>query len=156
MDREQLAPIAKEISEVLKDVEEDAVLDKLDSHEMIEAFRMRSDGESYQEIASELESSIDDIVDMIYRHSRATPEEPMELSRNLQLARLDEAYRAIRPDILAGNLKAVNTMLKIMDRQAKLLGLDADRSITIDKRTTDDVRDMTDEELLAIIHKKNG
>jgi hypothetical protein len=39
--------------------------------------------------------------------------------------RLDAALVAIWPDIEAGDCKAIETMLKIEERRAKLLGLDS-------------------------------
>lgn len=42
----------------------------------------------------------------------------------LELVRLDRALNAIWEQVLAGDHRAITSMLKIMERRAKLLGLD--------------------------------
>ena len=43
----------------------------------------------------------------------------------LELARLDVAQRAIWKKVVKGDLAAIDRLLKIMQRRAKLIGLDA-------------------------------
>lgn len=43
----------------------------------------------------------------------------------LELGRLDTALKAIWDDVRKGDLRAIDRMVKIMERRAKLLGLDA-------------------------------
>jgi hypothetical protein len=51
--------------------------------------------------------------------------EPAEGVRALEIERLDQALVAIWPKIIDGCLFSIKTMLSIMERRAKLLGLDA-------------------------------
>ena len=55
-----------------------------------------------------------------------------ESLRALELARLDELQCALWEQALAGELKAVDRVLKVMERRAKLLGLDAPLAVVTD------------------------
>lgn len=50
----------------------------------------------------------------------------------MELVRLDRALNAIWDRVLEGDLKAIETMLKIEERRARLLGLDAPIPIKVD------------------------
>jgi hypothetical protein len=51
---------------------------------------------------------------------------PVRQYRTLQLMRIREALKAVMPRVRDGNLKAVNEMVRLMEREARLLpGLDA-------------------------------
>jgi hypothetical protein len=50
---------------------------------------------------------------------------PREEYRQLELDRLDEMQNALWSKVLEGDTKAIDTSLRLMDRRAKLLGLDA-------------------------------
>ena len=54
-----------------------------------------------------------------------------------ELARLSAAEEAIWPKIIAGDLLAIDRLLRIMERRAKLLGLDAPKRIDITSRLLD-------------------
>ena len=56
---------------------------------------------------------------------KKTLQEPADELRTLELARLDDMLKAIAPHVSAGNLTAIDRALKIQERRAKLLGLDA-------------------------------
>lgn len=60
-----------------------------------------------------------------------TLREPAEAVRQLELERLDEAQRAIWPRVRAGDLEAIDRLCKLMDRRAKLLGLDAPKQVEV-------------------------
>lgn len=49
----------------------------------------------------------------------------------LEAARLDRMHRAVWPDVCNGKLTAIDRMLAIMERRAKLLGLDKPRKIAV-------------------------
>lgn len=51
--------------------------------------------------------------------------EPTEAVRDLALARLDELLTVAYSKAMAGDLQALQVSLKILERQARLLGLDA-------------------------------
>ena len=50
----------------------------------------------------------------------------------IELTRLDRALNAIWANVLAGDDKAINNLLKIMERRAKLLGMDKISGMTED------------------------
>src|SRR3990172_3254035 len=51
----------------------------------------------------------------------------------IELTRLDRALNAIWANVLAGDDKAINNLLKIMERRAKLLGMDKISGMTEDE-----------------------
>lgn len=52
----------------------------------------------------------------------------------MQLLRLDEAYRLVREEMARGNLQSVFAMARLMEREAKLLGLDAAEKRVVEHR----------------------
>lgn len=56
---------------------------------------------------------------------RTLVETGAEEARQQELDRLDRLQRAVWPNALQGDLAAVNSVLRIMDRRARYLGLDA-------------------------------
>jgi len=63
--------------------------------------------------------------------------------RALELLRLDELLNALWDTAIAGDLKAVDRVLKVMERRAKLLGLDAPFEIKTDGQIHIKVIDLT-------------
>lgn len=93
------------------------------------AIRLKIDGYTYTEIAEELGyssrgSANSDIRRALEKH---VIEEGLavEAWRELELARLDVLQKAIWPEAMKGSPRAIETALKILDRRAKLLGLDS-------------------------------
>lgn len=93
------------------------------------AIRLKIEGHSYTEIAEELGyssrgSANSDVRRALEKH---VIEEGLavEAWRELELARLDVLQRAIWPEAMGGSPRAIETALKILDRRAKLLGLDS-------------------------------
>lgn len=68
--------------------------------------------------------------------------EDVQAVRQLQQDRLDTALQAIWTDILAGDIPAINTMIRLEERRAKLLGLDQPVRIQTEVVTydADDIR----------------
>jgi len=105
---------------------------------MREALDLRLAGESYQDIADTMGIA----VPTAHQHvaeaiERLTGEEvrSAEVARQLQLLRLDLLLAAQwRKATLDGSPNAAMTVLKIMERQSKLLGLDAPVRIDIEHR----------------------
>ena len=58
--------------------------------------------------------------------------EPAEEVRELMLERLDAALRAVWPRVLEADDGAINSLLRIEARRAKLLGLDAPATVSHD------------------------
>jgi hypothetical protein len=93
------------------------------------AIRLKIEGHTYTEIAEKLgysnrASACSDIRRALEKH---VIEEGLavEAWRELELARLDVLQKAIWPEAMEGNPRAIETALKILDRRAKLLGLDS-------------------------------
>ncbi|MFI5831077.1 hypothetical protein ACIA6C_28150 [Streptomyces sp. NPDC051578] len=93
------------------------------------AIRLKIQGKTYTEIAELLgydskASACTDIKRALEKH---VVEEGLavEAWRELELARLDVLQQAIWPEAMEGSPRAIETALKILDRRAKLLGLDS-------------------------------
>ena len=77
---------------------------------------------------------------------KKTIQEPADELRQVELERLDTAQLAIWQQVRAGNQGAIDRYLKIAERRAKLLGLDA----PVKQEMKLDVTALTDDQLLAI------
>lgn len=89
---------------------------------------MRLKGLPYTEIASALGVSqawaYRLVAKELARQKELTSEKAMELIR-LESLRLDELWKAVLPRCQTGEPRAIAAALAIMDRRARLLGLDA-------------------------------
>ncbi len=90
------------------------------------ALEMRRTGASFLQIAKKLEyrnpaEAARDVTKLLTATVRETSEEV----RAVELARLDGLMVTLWPSARRGDLQAVDRVLKIMERRAKLLGLDA-------------------------------
>lgn len=92
------------------------------------AFSMRIAGKTYAEIAEALDyvdrGSAFRAVDAALS-ARMVPDDVAEHYRILQLERLERLIEAHYPAAMDGDVKRSELMLKIMERQSRLLGLDA-------------------------------
>lgn len=75
-----------------------------------------------------------------------------EEMRQLELERLDMLTNGLEPMAKVGNPGAVNSFLRVMERRAKLLGLDAPAKMDLNV----DVSTLSDDELRAIIEGKGS
>jgi len=102
--------------------EEQAILDT-------EALRLRSRGMTYQKIADSLGVTKATAYNRVQRALAAIPAEAVDEYRRLETERLDSLLEMALEKALDPNNKsslfAVDRTLAIMDRRAKLLGLDA-------------------------------
>jgi hypothetical protein len=80
---------------------------------------------------------------------KKTLQEPADDLRRLEIERLDAAQKAIWTQVIQGNQGAIDRYLKIAERRAKLLGLDA--PVKQDMKLNVDVTRLTEAELQAII-----
>jgi hypothetical protein len=90
------------------------------------ALRLRKEGRTYAEIA-ELAgyNTISAAFDAVRREMARVTKEPAAELIQLEAERLDTLFRAHYRAAVAGDVKATLTCLKIMERRARLLGLDA-------------------------------
>lgn len=112
-----------------------------------EALAMRQRGKSFQEIADELGYSSrgaasSDISKMI----KELPQENAHNLRKIEVERMDQLLDAMWDKAMKGDGWAVDRCLKIMERRAKLLGLDAP-IVTKVEMVTEDVIDKQIREL---------
>ena len=71
------------------------------------------------------------------RASTRVVEEDIKELRQLGQERLDTALKAIWPDVLAGDIPAINTLIRLEERRAKLYGLDMPTKIQAEVVTYD-------------------
>jgi hypothetical protein len=90
-----------------------------------EAVRLRIAGETFRRIADTLGVTTGRAHQLVDEAMRETVQEPAEDLRQLELARLDMMMPAVMEKARRGRLRSVYTMLRIMERRARLLGLDA-------------------------------
>lgn len=93
-----------------------------------QAVELRRSGRSYREIAHAVGigvASAHRLVGAAIAEARTTVREDVVELRALELSRLDGLMVALWPKARRGDLAAVDRVLKIMERRAKLLGLDA-------------------------------
>lgn len=91
----------------------------------LKALELRKRGYSYDQIALSVgythrSAAYKAISSLLGRLDREHGPEVLEL----ELARLDDMQRSLATKVLIGDDKAIRTSLRIMDRRAKLLGLD--------------------------------
>ena len=92
------------------------------------ALGMRAHGFSYAEISLKLGTTVEKVgkaINRAMKRHRKNAAESCEHLVTLEEIRLDEMYNRIYPMIKARSLEAIALGLKIMDRRAKLRGLDA-------------------------------
>lgn len=91
----------------------------------VRALELRKAGVSYQTIADTLGyGGPSGAFKAVQTALKTTLREPAEELRSLEMERLDQAAFAIAAQVRAGNLGAIDRLLRIMERRAKMLGLD--------------------------------
>ena len=122
------------------------------------AFELRKAGLSYRRIADQLgyshEAVRQDINGMLNTITTETADNARELVA-LELARLDDMTVALWPEARHGDRKAIDSVLRIMERRAKLLGFDANpitKSVTVSV-TPEQIASMSDSELQQLIQQ---
>ena len=93
-----------------------------------EAVRLRRYGLGYAQIAEKLgcaQSTAYSYVMDALAETRVALQEDAEAIRQMELERLDSMLLGFMPKAMKGDDRAAKTVLSIMERRAKLLGLDA-------------------------------
>lgn len=102
------------------------------------ALELRIAGHTFEEIASELgytyPSGAKKAVDTALFK---TLKEPAERLRDLEVARMDVMLKSLWPDVLAGKARSVEVAIKVLERRAKLLGLDAPLKFNVEQIITE-------------------
>lgn len=130
-----------------KAAEKGAVLQR-----QLEALDLRMRGFSFRAIGDKLEVSHQqayrDVMNELARLASERDGKVEEL-RQLELERLDMLLKGLEPMARTGNPGAVNSYIKVMERRAKYLGLDAPEKF-------EDMTKYTDEQLQRIVEGKGG
>ena len=99
-----------------------------------EALKLRMAGLSYSQIAQHLGVSKSTahkaVIRALDRLNQRIAEEAEQV-RRLELERLDVMFRSLWPQVLKGNQGAIDRALRIMERRARLLGLDAAQKVNV-------------------------
>jgi DNA-binding transcriptional regulator LsrR (DeoR family) len=115
-------------------------------HLQIQALELRRLGFGYREIAAHLgigRTRAHQLVTHAMEESRAQVAEAVDAIKALEISRLDGMLRGLWPNARKGGLGAVDRVLKIMERRAKLLGLDAPVRISATNKDGDQDADPT-------------
>ena len=103
----------------------------------LKALELRKAGVNYQQIADTLGyANPSGAFKAVERALKALQKEPASELLALELERLDAMLVAIAPAVRAGNFGAIDRALKIAERRAKLLGLDAAAKLDVDSKST--------------------
>jgi hypothetical protein len=98
----------------------------------LQALKLRMAGVSYEDIARTVGyKGPSGAYQAVKSAMKKTLREPADELRTLELGRLDEALRAIWPQVKKGNLLAIDRYLKIAERRAKLAGMDAKTEVNL-------------------------
>ena len=122
----------------------------LDTQKKLQIMQLRVAGWAVWQIAEHLGIAITNVHNHIFDQLSSWRDMTQEMSnelRELEVQRLDEFLRALWPKIQSGNPRAIETALKVSERRAKLLGLDAPekREVTVDAS----VQSLTHTELVS-------
>jgi predicted DNA-binding protein (UPF0251 family) len=100
----------------------------------IKSLRLRQRGLTYAQIGETLgvssKTAYRDVKKELEKIQKTCAEEA-ELVREIELRRLDELWSVANVVALNGDLKAIDRCLRIQERRAKLLGLDAAESVAV-------------------------
>lgn len=91
----------------------------------VKAISMMLAGLTYEQIAAELKVSVSGAKDIVRRTLARAEQRNVEEMRTLENERLDRAQAAIWAQVLRGDLKAVDSFLKISAQRARLNNLNA-------------------------------
>jgi transposase len=97
----------------------------------MEALSLKLAGLGYEQIAERMNMSVSGVKDMVNRTLERAENTAVEEMRSLENERLDRAQAAIWTQVLQGDLKAIDTFLRISTRRAKMNGLDAPTQINL-------------------------
>jgi hypothetical protein len=121
----------------------------------VKAFELRKAGFSYREIARacgvDLRTVYDD-VQAEMRELREQTTEAAEAVRELELRRCDEMTKALEPKRQRGDVQAIQALIRVMERRAKLTGADMPTKVQADIRTInpEKVKQVSDDKLQAL------
>lgn len=96
----------------------------------VKALELRKAGHTYQEIADKVGYKGPQwAYDAVQKALKRTLQQPTDDVRKMECERLDRMQLALWERVTNGDLDAVDAALRVMNRRAKLLGLDAPQRI---------------------------
>ena len=98
-------------------------------------YRMRIQGYTIVEIADELKCAISVVSTTLKRlmdELKALSAQEADAYRAYELTRLDNLFKSLQPKIEEGDVNAVNSAVRVIERRCKMLGIDAPQEIKID------------------------
>lgn len=101
------------------------------------ALELRKNGYDYRTIAKALNTTVKTAyldVQKCLAEIRANTHETAEDVLELELKRLDIAQAALMPKVRDGDPRAIDTLMRVQERRAKYLGLDAANKLEITGR----------------------
>lgn len=104
--------------------------------------QLRKEGKSLDEIATVFSVTRQAVHQRLSKALQEFAKESLNSKREvlaLELERLDELYLTARAKAVTGNIAAIDSCLRVMDRRAKLLGLDAPKKIEIGEIDPDEL-----------------
>jgi predicted DNA-binding protein YlxM (UPF0122 family) len=99
-----------------------------------EVWRLRAEGVAIAEIARRLKVTRTTIWTDMKRTAAELNEKTLDLAehnRQIDLERIDVAMRAVMPKVQSGDLRAVDTMTRLIEQRAKLLGYYAAQKVDL-------------------------
>lgn len=122
----------------------------------VAALDLRRKGYSYRQIAMELKCHEDTVYDAVKRALKHLNETIMESAaelRRLELERYDAWLKALEPACEAGDTKAIGTAIRVSERRASLLGLDAPKQTMFELKAPKDTAQLA-QEIVDMMEKK--
>lgn len=104
---------------------------------VLEAMRLRLAGATYRQIAASQWCSRQEAYRRVQRAIREYAAEPATTVRDLEVARLDALLMGHWQPAVAGDPRHTQIVLQIMERRARLLGLDAPARINLTAQIRD-------------------
>jgi hypothetical protein len=95
----------------------------------LEATSLRLAGLTWEQIGDRLGMSDQGARSLVETNLERANQREVDMLRAIENQRLDKAMSAIWRDVLSGDLKAIDTFLKISQRRSRLNGLDAPQKI---------------------------
>ena len=114
-----------------------------------EALQLRLEGMTYAEIAERMGKSVSTVHGYVADSLAEVTKEVSEQLRDVEAARLDALQHAIWERAIDGDLSAMDRVIKIVDRRARLLGLDAPQQVAVNNGVDVDIDGAVDK-LIAV------
>lgn len=98
----------------------------------VEMLELRKQGWTYQAIGDQYGITAPSAYQRVKKALHDLVVEPAEEVRQIELGKLDRAEKAISAKVEAGDTRAIDSMLRIMERRARYMGLDAPVKVEAD------------------------